>query len=114
MLTLIKNYYNSLSIIDKDNTYNFFFSLFAASIISFVYDVKLTTIWIVIFILTYILQTLWYLRKYLTDTNKHNIRINNEYESLIKTFNLELKPPTPTDPSYDIKANISFDESDKQ
>lgn len=114
MFNSIKNFYNSLSLIDKDNFYNFFFSLFFGFILSFAYDLKFLSICILIFSSAYILQTLWYFREYLTNKNKYNITINNEYESLIENFNLEVKPPTPEDPSYDIKPNVSFDESDKE
>lgn len=83
---MIKNFWNSLSTIEKDNVYNICFSIVFGWIMAYAYDkgflICILFIYI-IYICMYIISTISYFRKYLTDERRYTINIDNGIQEVI-------------------------------
>ena len=104
---MIKTFWNSLSIIEKDLLYNAIWSTLAATYISIVYDVSFLRSWFIVFGIMYIIDTINYFRKYLTNERRYTINIDNSIqEVLLNLYN----PQWDKTHSWSFTSNESQDE----
>ena len=109
---MLKNFWNSLSIIEKDLLYNAIWSTLVATYISIVYDVSFLRSWLIVFGIMYIMDTINYFRKYLTNEKRYTINIDNTHnvDSLTKKIVLNLyNPQWDKTHSWSFTANESED-----
>lgn len=78
---MFKEFYNSLSHLEKDNVYNICFSIVFGWIMAYAYDKGFLICILYIYICNYIISTISYFRKYLTDDRRYIINIDNTQNS---------------------------------
>lgn len=79
---MLKNFWNSLSTIEKDLFFNALWSTLAATYTSIVYDYKFLTSWFILFGVMYTIDTINYFRKYLTNEKRYTLNIDNSIQQV--------------------------------
>lgn len=89
---MIKEFYKSLSLREKDNIINFIWSLTVATLAYLIKDYSFIVVFIMCLSMIYVIDTIGYFRKYLTDDRRYTINIDNTQnaEYLCQSITLNL------------------------
>lgn len=108
---MIKEFYKSLSLREKDNIINFIWSLTVATLAYLIKDYSFIVVFIMCLSMIYVIDTIGYFRKYLTDDRRYTINIDNTHhvDSLTKKIVLNLH-----NPQWDKTHSWSFTSNESQ